>query len=113
MAVGILLLIFGKNWGWRLLPRAGPVQPRPTRSDLLEMAFAVVGVVLVANALVGITSTFIANSGTWPTYSPTGWRSYLGPAAQLAIGIALFLGARGLSAFWYRLRATSYGRDNP
>jgi hypothetical protein len=112
LAVGILLLVFGKDWGRRILPNPGPAQPDPTSNDLLEMAFAVVGAVLAAKALVGITIIFIGGRGTWQIYGPPGWLPYLGPAVQLALGIALFLGARGLTRFWHKLRSTSYGKED-
>ncbi len=111
---GILFLIYAPRWGRFLLP-GGEAQMKssPTGGDLQAVAFSVVGLCL---AVWGVRDLITVASGGYPppAYAAANhsW-PYVAPAAQLAIGIALFLGARGLSAFWYRLRTTSYGRDNP
>jgi hypothetical protein len=112
IASGTLLMIFAPLGGRLLLPRARSTQNRPTGSDLQAIAFSVVGVVLVTRAVGGITLIYVGGQGARQIYGTEGWFAYLGPAIQLAIGIALFLGGRGLSRFWQKLRATSYGKEN-
>jgi hypothetical protein len=110
---GVLLMVFAPLGGRLLLPPGKSIESRPTGSDLQAVAFSVVGVVLAARAVGGITIVYVGGQGAWQIYGKEGWLAYLGPMVQLALGIALFLGARSLSAFWHKLRSTSYARENP
>jgi hypothetical protein len=113
IACGTLVMIFAPLGGRWLLPRVRSAQNRSTRGDLQAIAFSVVGVVLAARALEAITTIYVGGLSARQIYGTQGWLAYLDPLLQLAIGIALFFGAPGLSRFWCKLRSTSDGNDKP
>jgi hypothetical protein len=110
---GILLMVFAPLAGRLLLPRGRPINSHPTGSDLQAIAFSVVGVLLAARAMGDLITLYAGGLHARQIYGGEGWLPYLAPGIQLAIGIALFLGARGLSRFWQKLRSTSHGKENP
>jgi len=104
---GFILFRFAGAWARYLLPgpRETGVHIRVSGFDLQAIAFSVAGVWLAAGAVptlcLGLIYYFFK--------SPTGWLGARWPGlwgtiVQLVLGIALFLGSRGLSIFWHKLR---------
>jgi hypothetical protein len=94
------------------LSTSAPLRPRADRADALAAALAVLGIFLVAQAL----PVVLATASLTDLRSPLEWTldepppSRFGPleyvaVLRLIVGLALFVGARGLSKLWRRLRS--------
>jgi hypothetical protein len=118
--LGIVLLAAAGWLGPKLLPgshRATDAGRRATARDYQAVAFSVVGLLVV------VWSVAHLSQGLWIISFQSRYRPDVdttmadaGPhllrfGLECAVGIAVFLGARGLSAFWHRLREPNAGRD--
>lgn len=84
-----------------------------TPETLLALGFCCIGVGLALKALPTLASNVyeqvtLASSVSLDVRARTRLQARIvGPSAQFLIGIALFLGARGLSSLWFRLRSAT------
>jgi hypothetical protein len=106
--VGLVLLRY-RIASW-LVPVAEP-ELRGSVAGLQAVAFSVIGVFLLARGL----ASFLARL----TLSPHVWGSLIerlaAPLAEILVGLALFVGARRLTAIWHSLRTAglpSGGKDD-
>jgi hypothetical protein len=95
-ACGVGLILLRRRLAAWLVPGS---QPDLTGSipGLQAAAFSVVGVVLLARGLSELLAQLaLAASGPGRTVLP----AFATPLAQIAVGLAVFFGARGLVAMW-------------
>ncbi|NOY80113.1 MAG: hypothetical protein GXP31_03815 [Kiritimatiellaeota bacterium] len=84
-----------------------------TPETLLALGFCCIGVGLALKALPTLASSVyeqvtLASSVSLDVRTRTHLQARIvGPSAQFLVGIALFLGARGLSSLWFRLRSAT------
>jgi hypothetical protein len=97
---GIGLLRFRRALAGWLVP-----MPEPDAGDsvagLQAAAFSIVGVVLLAQGLAELLGRLAVSLGS-PGHIPLNWLAIA--MAQIAVGLLLFLGARGLAQIWRALR---------
>jgi hypothetical protein len=96
--LGLALLFGGRKLAARMFRSGVPEQPLTL--ELQSVAFSVVGIVIVVNALSTILRT---QSAPWP--------AIVANSLRLAIGIALFLGGGVLSRAWLWIRTAGLGAD--
>jgi hypothetical protein len=79
-----------------------------TAKNIQTVAFSVVGVILIAVAIpklvqVGANIQALVNAGDEvPANISAGtWAYSIGIAAQMLVGVLLFVGSKGLSSLWY------------
>ena len=113
--LGLILLCFSNAFAKKMFGQDNSI-PTPeteiTAHNIQSVAFSIVGVVLIVVAIpkliqVGANIQVLANAGDqYPTKSVSAgtWAYSIGLAAQMVVGILLFLGSRGLSSLWYFLQ---------
>ena len=115
VVVGLCLLWFSTPLGRRLAGSASDevVTSRWGAGEAQSAAFAVAGVVVVAMAAPGLffaaaQATRMSGDEAAAAFAPQAlhdaWMRLIGRTLQLAIGVGLFFGSRGLSLMWRRLR---------
>jgi hypothetical protein len=104
---GVGLLRFRRTLAAWLVPMPEPDVSGPV-PGLQAAAFAIVGVVLLAHGLAELLGR-LAVSLWYPGHIPLDWLAIA--IAQIAVGLLLFLGARGLAQLWRALRGTRTGAD--
>ena len=97
-AVGVGLIIFRRPLAQWLAPAAEP-ESTDSVAILLAAAVTVIGVLLAVTGLSTILAQLVISVGDWRW--PLGL--YARSLVKLAMGLALFLGARRLVIFWQRL----------
>jgi hypothetical protein len=97
---GFGLLHFRRRLAAWLVPIAEPDAPAPV-AGLQAAAFSVVGVVLLGYGLAELLGR-LAVSLWSPGHIPLDWLAIA--TAQIAVGLVLFLGARGLAQIWTALQ---------
>jgi hypothetical protein len=106
VACGLGLLLLRRSIAARLVPEQ---QPDLTDSvpALQAAAFSVIGVVLLARGLADVLGRLVMAV----SYSGPISMSWFAPGlAQVIVGLALFLGARGLVSVWHWVRRTARPR---
>jgi Na+-driven multidrug efflux pump len=83
-------------------------------SELQAAAFSVLGAYLVAFSLSGIVSSLVSILAVRGSLdSPSSWIfGFTKEAVLLALGLILFLGARGIVGFWRRTRSAGRNRTH-
>ena len=115
LAVGLILLLRGDRIALRLLPKSPHQIPSSPGSpvELQAAAFAVVGVFFALTSLPELASTIVqlandAAQSIQPEHSAQFViRQVMKPAAQLFLGVWLFLGSKRLTAYWQRTHSGS------
>jgi hypothetical protein len=103
---GLGLVLLRRRLASWLVPMAQPDLTGPI-AGFQAAAFSVIGLLLVARGL----SDFLARlavsvSGAWrPSFE-----EFVRPLAQIAVGLGLFLGARGFVTIWQSLRVAGRPR---
>jgi hypothetical protein len=115
MAVGIAFIAFRKRLGDAAFPSPRPAEPMRVleTTDFVSVALAVAGVWLTVTALRDATPTIAEGLiRAWnPLYGPGEteplliWPKRAAFLFQLAAGLALFFGARGLARLWDGMRS--------
>jgi len=110
------LLVFGSDWiARRLVPEDKPVFGTGTvmsTKEVLSLAFCCLGLAILAGAIPRIPQAAIIMSVVrWGSPGPgrnrgtiQGLAQVAGIIIQAAIGLVLFLQARGLAGLWHKLR---------
>lgn len=100
--VGVCLLVFSEWIGRRILPRdgGGPAEGASDSLTWQAIAFAVLGVYLVAESMPGI----VANTVYGFNESGIMGAQRLSDLVQIVVGVVLFFQARGLAGLWHKLR---------
>ena len=108
--MGVLLIRFAPRLSaWLFRDSGGGIMSGPISTAsgqyLQAMAFAVVGVVLMANAAPRLVSLiWMALMDMGRAFGAYGYMQMIEPVAQSLIGLALFLQSRGLSLLWHKVR---------
>lgn len=104
VGVGICLIVFSEGMGRRLLPRGGgaPSAGAPDGAAWQAIAFAVVGVYLVASTLPQLVTNTLYSIRDETDYMQP---QMLSDLLEITLGVLLFLQARGLARFWHKLRS--------
>jgi hypothetical protein len=121
LTVGILLIVKSVPWGERITPQNSAETTITSISfeQLHVLAFAVVGILIFADAFAQLINSFlsflllhkivsqIASQNQNPHNVASQWRILLtnfGTLLKAGLGLWMFLGARGFANFWRSLR---------
>jgi hypothetical protein len=113
--VGALLLMLRQRLAGLLFPRADSDPSAFSISELQGALFAVIGAYLAVRGMAHLVQGAFAQESHASPLSL--WPSYAGSIFELATGMALFFGARGLAGVWSasrhagRKRSTREGAD--
>jgi hypothetical protein len=115
IVTGVTLISFSAKLSG-LLVSTSDSQPKPEASgtDIQAIAFSIAGVIITSQAIPKITQivtniSLLNNKGLESMAEQAiaqAWARGLGLVVQLAIGLWLFFGARGLAHMWQRLQET-------
>jgi hypothetical protein len=113
LLIGYLLLTRADAWGKRLAPgdEVGPVASAISVDQIQALAFAVVGIMIVADTLPQLSSLALSIGYFPQVYS---WRNSLvgaGSLLKVGLGLWMFLGSRSFVNFWLSFR--SFGTPKP
>ena len=105
IALGFLMILMADRIALRMAPPEEEPRPQPADSGSLQaVLFSVVGLIFVLHSIPKLieqlVSIKIAGSGAF-LYPP--WIAVLLLALEFLMGVALFLGSRGLSRIWRRI----------
>ena len=100
LGCGLALILFRRPVASWLVP-ASPSELTAPVAGLQAAAFSVVGLVLLAHGLADLLGR-LAMSVTYPGRMTLEWLA--AALAEIAIGLAVFLGARGLVRLWHAIR---------
>ncbi len=103
--VGLLLVSFRDALASRFTSSTSAVEQIPSET-LLATAFALVGVYYVLAGLPGVLAAAVSG-GFW---GMSAWQLAGESVFETLLGGGLFLGSRGLSHYWHRLRSAGAGR---
>jgi len=115
IATGATLICFSAKLSRLLVSTSdSKSEPETSTSDIQAIAFSIAGVIIAAKAIPRITQivtniSLLYNKGLESMAERAiaqAWASGLGLVVQLAIGLWLFFGARGLTHMWQRLQET-------
>lgn len=111
--IGSFLIIFSQRLAKKIFRDSDdkPISSDVSAKDIQSIAFSVVGIVLMVITIPKLIQLG-ANLGTWKiagvetksSISISTWIYFIGIAVQFILGLLLFIGARGLSSFWYFLQ---------
>jgi len=120
---GLFAWLFLARTDWlldRLLSNVRVAPPALPFGHLQSLAFSVVGVALIAQSLPSLAGVVVASELTAPgaeyglrTFARENYQSLVYSLARLAIGLYLFLGARGLVTVWHRLHPVATREREP
>lgn len=118
-ALGCLLLAYSNRLSARMFGEAAEdVSFGASGKELQAIAFSVVGVCFLVSALPRLLHILmyqhrgLFNAEVRRQISLSAWASLVGTSAQMAIGIALFFGSKGLSKLWHKLRAAGHPQSS-
>jgi hypothetical protein len=105
IALGFLMILMADRIALRMAPPGEGPRPEPADPGSLQAVFfSVVGLILVVHSIPKLIETLVslkvAGSGAF-LFPP--WISVLLVALEFVMGVALFVGARGLSRVWRRI----------
>ena len=100
LGCGLALILLRRRIASWLVP-SSPSELTAPVAGLQAAAFSVVGLVLLARGLADLLGR-LAMSVTYPDRMTVEWLA--AALAEIAIGLAVFLGARGLVRLWHAVR---------
>jgi len=100
LGCGLALILLRRRIASWLVPSAQSELTAPV-AGLQAAAFSVVGLVLLARGLADLLGRLVM-SVTYPDRMTLEWLA--AALAEIAIGLAVFLGARGLVRLWHAIR---------
>jgi hypothetical protein len=116
LAVGRWLIVRSSLLARRLLPVEGPQRLAVDSEKFQAVVFSAIGLYVLVLAIPPLTDLFALMAFTRQTGSDAYTRSFLveefwgkrwaaaaSLAVQIGLGLYLFLGSKGLAAFWHRL----------
>jgi len=103
---GIGLLVFRRVLAALIAPASKLADEGNGTAGLQAAAIAVIGVFIFAGGLQGFIAEELTTQGS-------GFRRTAQSATDLAVGAALFLGARGIVVVWQKLRTAGRSKDEP
>lgn len=119
LAFSVLVILFSdKAAAWLITDDSAVEQPPDspvTQSDVMAVAISCIGLYFIVAAAPGIIQALINNSIQrrqqiiTPFGSPSAmmhfFRQMFAPAVQIALGIWLFVGSKGIANFWKKIRS--------
>ena len=106
---GVSLVLLRHRIAAWLVPKP-PADLMPSVGGLQAAAFSVMGVFLLADGLADLLAQLtvsISDDGV------SSIERFAGPVARVLVGLALFLGARGLATTWQTLRTAGLSSRDP
>jgi hypothetical protein len=100
VSLGVGVFVFWKRAALARWIAGGDETPLPGVSGLQAAAFAVLGAVFVVEGLSDAIPALAASESAGSGFESVLWKGVV----ELALGLALFLGARGLASVWSTLR---------
>ena len=103
LASGVGVIVFRRGLAAMLAPATEPAEDGNGTGGVQAAAIAVIGTFYFASGL----QLFLAER----LAKPTGWQSSSQTLPEMAVGAALFLGARGIVVIWQKLRTAGRAKD--
>jgi hypothetical protein len=124
LAAGVSLLKAAPALALRLLPRRGSdasagERPATGSRSLQALGFSIAGAIVVAQAVprfcYSLTLTFIRNYDVYsrPRQLSDFLVTLLQPTVEIALGVWLFFGSKGLAHYWHRIRHPELHQPEP